>query len=296
VRRAALAGLVLALVVGAPNLVYQATHGWPQLSMGASLSSHNGAGVRPFVIPFLIVLLGPPLVPIWIAGITGLVRRPEWRPVRMLVVTFPVVVGLVVVAGSQFYYEYGLLAAVYAIGCIPAAEWAVRTRRVWVPVVCVVVNGVICTAIALPWVPVRDLGATPIPAIDQVTRLQVGWPRYAQQVERIAAEQPSDAIVLTADYGEAGAIDRYAPSLASRVYSGHNALHDLTPPPAGVQTVVVVGYGMDWVPKRFTHCTTAGHLDAGVRLVSEEEGAPILVCTAPTVSMATIWQQAGRIG
>jgi hypothetical protein len=53
---------------------------------------------------------------------------------------------------------------------------------------------------------------------------------------------------------------------------------------------------MDWVPKRFGHCITAGHLAAGVRLVSEEEGAPILVCTDPTVSMATIWQEAGRIG
>jgi 4-amino-4-deoxy-L-arabinose transferase-like glycosyltransferase len=296
VRLAALGGLALALVVGAPNLVYQATHGWPQLAMGASLSSHNGAGVRPFVIPFLVVLLGPPLVPIWIAGINGLVRRPEWRPLRFLVVTFPVVVGLVVVAGSQFYYEYGLLAAVYAIGCVPAAEWAVRTRRTWVPIVCVAVNAVICMAIALPFVPVTALGATPIPAIDQVTRLQVGWPRYAHQVERVAAGQPSDAIVLTADYGEAGALDRYAASLAGRVYSGHNALHDLGAPPVDAQTVIVVGYGMEWVPKRFATCRTVGHLDAGVRLVSEEEGAPIRLCSAPNVSMAALWREAGRIG
>jgi hypothetical protein len=264
--------------------------------MGASLSSHNGGGVRPFVIPFLIVLLGPSLVPMWIAGITGLARRPEWRPIRFLVVVFPVVVGLVVAAGSQFYYEYGLLAAVYAIGCVPTAEWAARTRRAWIPVVCVAVNGVVCTAIALPLVPLNQLGATPIPAIDQVTRLQVGWPRYAQQVERVAARQPSDAIVLTADYGEAGAIDRYAPSLASQVYSGHNALHDLGAPPAGVQTVIVVGYGMDWVPARFTRCSTVAHLDAGVRLVSEEQGAPIRVCTGPKVSMAALWREAGRIG
>jgi hypothetical protein len=165
-----------------------------------------------------------------------------------------------------------------------------------VPVVCVVVNGAICTAIALPWVPVGKLGATPIPAVDQVTRLQVGWPRYAQQVERVAVKQPSDAIVLTADYGEAGAIDRYAPSLAARVYSGHNALHDLAAPPAGTQTVVVVGYGMDWVLKRFTSCRTMAHLDAGVRLVSEEQGAPIRVCTGPTVSIAALWREAGRIG
>jgi hypothetical protein len=165
-----------------------------------------------------------------------------------------------------------------------------------VPIVCVAVNAVICTAIALPFVPVTALGATPIPAIDQVTRLQVGWPRYAHQVERVAAGQPSDAIVLTADYGEAGALDRYAASLAGRVYSGHNALHDLGAPPVDAQTVIVVGYGMEWVPKRFATCRTVGHLDAGVRLVSEEEGAPIRLCSAPNVSMAALWREAGRIG
>lgn len=295
-QRAALEGLGVALLVGAPNLLYQAANGFPQLAMGASLSANNGGGVRPFVIPFLIALLGPSLVPVWVAGLVGLVRRPEWAPIRMLVVAFGVVVALCVAAGSQFYYEYGFLAAIYAIGCVPVAEWALRERKRWIPVICVAVNGVICTAIALPWVPVSVLGATPIPAIDQVTRLQVGWPRYARQIERVTESLPSDAIVLTADYGEAGALARYAPLLAPRVFSGHNALHDLGAPPASVRTVVVVGYGMDWVPRRFASCRTAARLDAGVRIVSEQEGAPIRVCTDPQVPMSELWRQAGRIG
>jgi hypothetical protein len=53
---------------------------------------------------------------------------------------------------------------------------------------------------------------------------------------------------------------------------------------------------MDWVPRDFRSCRTVAHLDAGVRIVSEQEGAPIRVCTDPLVSTAELWQQAGRIG
>ena len=75
-----------------------------------------------------------------------------------------------------------------------------------------------------------------------------------------------------------------------------DALHDLGDPPAGVRTVVVVGYGMDWVPKRFASCRTVARLDLGVRIVSEQEGAPVRVCTEPRVPMAELWREAGRIG
>ena len=113
-------GAVLALLVGAPNLVYQVVPGYPQLAMGSALSSANGMLVRPFIVPFLIALLGPTLVPIWIAGLVAIARRPEWRPLRLLSVAFAVAVALVIAMGSQFYYCYGVLAAVFAVGCIPS--------------------------------------------------------------------------------------------------------------------------------------------------------------------------------
>ena len=36
-----LAGALTALVIGAPNLIYQATHGWPQFAMGRALADDN---------------------------------------------------------------------------------------------------------------------------------------------------------------------------------------------------------------------------------------------------------------
>jgi 4-amino-4-deoxy-L-arabinose transferase-like glycosyltransferase len=100
--RGALGGLALALVVGAPNLVYQATHGWPQLAMGRALAENNAGEARVMMWPFLLLMLGPPLVPVWVAGLVGLVRRPAWRPVRFLAAAFPVLLALVFAMGAQF--------------------------------------------------------------------------------------------------------------------------------------------------------------------------------------------------
>ncbi len=292
----AAAGCGVAVVVGSPNIVYQVVSGFPQLAMGSALSAANGALVRPFVIPFLAALLGPTLVPFWIAGIVAIVRRPAWRPLRLLLLAFAGVIALVIVMGAQFYYCYGALAAVFAVGCIPVTEWADTAGRRRLVVAAVAVNAAAGAVVSLPVVPLPVLGLTPVPAWDKVARDQVGWPRYAAEVDRVPAAHGARTIVLTANYGEAGAIERFAPRLAARVYSGHNAMHTLTPPPAGTRTVVAVGRAMSWLDADFASCRTVGHLDSGLDVHSEEQGAPIQVCTGRTAPMTAVWSRAAHLG
>jgi 4-amino-4-deoxy-L-arabinose transferase-like glycosyltransferase len=40
-------GVAVALLVGAPNLIYQATHGWPQFAMAHALAVHKGHDAAP---------------------------------------------------------------------------------------------------------------------------------------------------------------------------------------------------------------------------------------------------------
>src|SRR3954468_9300380 len=76
------AGAGIALLLAVPNLLYQITHDWPQAKMAAAVSENKGSDDRITLLPFQLILLGPPLVPIWIAGWIGLFRAPRWRPVR----------------------------------------------------------------------------------------------------------------------------------------------------------------------------------------------------------------------
>jgi len=290
----ALGALGLAVLIGVPNLVYQVVNGFPQLALGAALSADNAGSVRAEAIPFLALLIGPPLVPFWVAGLVVLIRRPALRPIRFLAVSLLIAVVFVVVAGTQFYYEYGLLAAVFAIGCVPVAEFArTRARRILV-VAAVALTGAVNILISLPVVPVDVLGATPIPVIDQAARDQVGWPRYVAQVEGVARRAPAGAVVFASNYGEAGALERFAPAL--HTYADHNALQAYGPPPSGTRSMVVVGYEFDTVRPLFASCAVEARLDDGVGVDNEEQGAPVAVCTRPLVSMATFWNRAAHLG
>lgn len=284
-------GIALAILIASQNLVYQLQNGWPQLQMGAALSAKNGPSVRISMWPMLLLLLGPPLVPIWLAGLYGLARRADWRRLRFLVVAFPVLLALVWASGGQFYYPYGLLAVIYAVGCVPVAEFVVQ-RLAWKGLVIagLVVNSVVSAVISLPVVPLAALGATPIPAMNSLAGDQVGWPSYAAQIDRVVADlspgQPS--AVLTSNYGEAGALSRFGRS-GLPVFSGHNELYRLGPPPEEVSRVVVVGAMLKRVAPFFSNCTILSRLDNEVGVANEEHGQPVAVCVDRNRPWSEIW-------
>ena len=58
------------------------THAFPQLVMAHALAGSSGAGNRALLAPFLLVILAPVLVPVWVAGLVALLRRPAWRRIR----------------------------------------------------------------------------------------------------------------------------------------------------------------------------------------------------------------------
>jgi 4-amino-4-deoxy-L-arabinose transferase-like glycosyltransferase len=288
-----LGSVLLALVLGLPNLIYQASHSWPQFAMGRALADHNGGQTRILMWPMLLVLLGPPLVPIWVAGLVGLLRRPAWWPIRFVAAAFPVLLVLVFIMGSQFYYPFGLLAVLYPIGCVPAAEWLRRgsARRTLV-VAGVAVNAVVSLLVALPLLPLSALGNTPVPGINQVARDTVGWPAYAEEVGAVYAALPAadraHAVIVTSNYGEAGAINRYGRGLPA-VYSGQNALYDQGRPPDQATVAIVVGGQYSAVVPLFADCRRSARLDNRVGVDNEEQRRPIGVCRNPLGGWQTAW-------
>ncbi len=290
-RWVALAAL-LGFVVGLPNLIYQVANGFPELSMGHALADHNSSSVHIVMWPFLIIMLGPPLVPIWIAGLVALWRD---RSLRFIAVAFPVLLALVFVMGSQFYYPFGLLAVLFAAGCRPAWQW-VSTRTVWrrLLVIGVVVNALVSSLLALPIVPLGSLSDTPIASISQVAQDSVGWPRYVAQVasvyRQLSPAERARTVVYASNYGEAGAIDRYGPGDGlPAVYSAHNQLVDEGRPPDSTTTVVFVGGQYGDTGRWFDSCTVRAHLDNELGIDNEEQGEPVAVCRGPKAPWPQLW-------
>jgi hypothetical protein len=290
------AGAALAVVIGAPNLVYQIANDFPQLDMAAALAENKGDEARPLFVPMQLISLGLFLAPIWIAGFVTLLRDRRLRPVRALAVAYPVICLLLIVIAGQFYYTMGLVLALYAAGSVATVRWLAGRPWRWALVgVALALNVALSAVIALPVLPVDVLARTPIPEINQATRDQIGWPAYVRQVgavyQSLPADEQSRAVIITGNYGEAGALIRYGePYGLPAVYSGQNQLWHLGPPPQTADVVITVGAGGEaFHQANFDRCFIASRLDNDVDIDNEEQDIPVRVCHGPKEPWSLLW-------
>lgn len=282
-------GVALAGLFAAPSVVYQALHGWPQLAMGEALRTSNADEVRVMMWPMLVLLVGPVLAVFWVVAILGMFRRPDWRPLRFLAVAFAVVVLFVLVGGTQFYYTAGMLGVLVAIGAVPVAQWAHSRGRRRAVAALLVVNALGCVVAALPVLPVRAFGASGLAAVNSAAADQVGWPQYAAQAREVATAAGAD-VIITSNYGEAGALDRFG-SGGLPVVSGHVHLWHVAQPPDDAQTVVIVGGQSESAQHWFDSCRLAAELDHGLGVETEEQGEAVLVCEGPQEPWSQLWDR-----
>lgn len=295
-----LGSAALAVVIALPNLLWQLRHGLPQSAMGRALAAENAADVRIAAVPMLTVMVGPLVFAFVVAGVVTLLRDPDWRPIRFLVPALVIAVALTLVGGTQFYYPYGVLAVVFAVGCVPVARFAERSAGRRVAVLTLVVLHVATNlVISLPLLPPDVLGRTPIPALNQSVGDQIGWPTYVAQIDAVtdgALAADPDAVVLTTNYGEAGALARFSRHPEVPLVSGHNALFDRGGPPEATRTVVIVGDQVEAAQEAFERCTEVTRLASEVPVDNEEQGEPVSVCVGPVRSWAELWPTMRHLG
>lgn len=70
----------LAALIWAPNVIWQATHGWPEVAMASTLHQDNISQADYLaVLPLQLVYAGLLVTPLLIAGLVRLWRTPELR-------------------------------------------------------------------------------------------------------------------------------------------------------------------------------------------------------------------------
>jgi hypothetical protein len=296
------AGGAVALALWAPNLVWQADKGWPQLRLAEAIAEGSSGTSEPWYLflPFQLVMISPLLVPVWAAGWWRLARDPALRTWRAFAVAYGALAVLFLVTGGKPYYLAGLYPVLLAAGAGPVVDWARRgagRARGAALAVAIVASLAINGVLMLPLVPVERLGGTPIVDINYDAGETVGWPRLAAAVAEVRADLPAGekVAVLTANYGQAGAVDRFAPALGP-AYSGHNAYGTWGPPPEDAGTLIVVGLPEERLTPWFGRVEPAALVDNGVDLDNEEQGTPIWVATDRLAPWSEIWPELRRLG
>ena len=294
-------GAAFAVASWAPNLIWQAANGWPQLDLATSVAAgHSGSSEpRALFIPFQFLLMGPPLAPIWLAGLWVLWRDGALTRWRFLPVAYGMLVVIFIATGGKPYYLAGMYSVLFAAGAGPTLRWARTTARRATLGTVLAVSAAISAVVALPIVPASALHDTPIVAMNYDAGEQVGWPAFVRTIkdayDSLPDAQRHETIILTGNYGEAGAVLHFTPRVRP-VYSGHNSLWDLGPPPASMTAAIAIGYGRSDLRDWFQVVTPMATIENGQHLDNDEQGATVWMCSGPTSSWTTLWPKMRNLG
>jgi 4-amino-4-deoxy-L-arabinose transferase-like glycosyltransferase len=279
------AGGLVALALWSPWLIWQTSNGWPQIDVSSEIAAGGSASSEPrwAILPFQFLLVSPLLAPIWIAGLWSLFRDARLRDYRFLAWAWATLAVVFIATGGKPYYLAGLLPVLLAAGSVVIDPWLERGRsalRKASLAAAVGVSAIVGTVIALPVLPVDEV--EPVVEVNEDVGETVGWPEMVETVAAVAEDAPGDPVILTANYGEAGAIDRFGPALGlPRAYSGHNAYADWGRPPGEAGPVIAVGISDRFLDSWFRSCRPAAELSNKAGIENDEFGAPVALCASP---------------
>ena len=285
------AGAAIAVLIFAPNLVWQATHDWISVQYTLSHRGHTDGPVAYWLQQLL--LFNPLFLVPGIAGVAALRKDERFAPLLYAAIFVELIFFA---SGGKAYYPAPMYPVLYAAGAL----WLdARFKRRW-PALTFATANVALILVLLP------LG---LPVLDAQTMVKqnlwqtrkdyadmIGWPELAQATaaayDSLPPDQRSKAVILAQDYGEAGAIDYYGPGLGlPSAISGHLTYWYWAPKDLDPTVAVLVGYGQPFAERYFADCRQAGEVTNTLGIHNEEYGTPVLVCTNPRQPLWTVWRQ-----
>jgi 4-amino-4-deoxy-L-arabinose transferase-like glycosyltransferase len=317
-----LLGAVIAAALAAPDLVWQALHGWPNLDVFRAL---QGSALHNRVVfwPSQILFTGPAVAPVCVSGVIWSLRSPAARRFRPAAIACVLAIGLQFVLGGKAYYPGAAYTFLIAAGSVPlerrlAARPAVRptlarlvgpaalgrlvrpaalgrlVRPATATAVSMLAGAALAAPVALSVLPARTLHTVPLQKINYDLAETIAWPRLvalvATEYRSLPASQQRRTAIVTGNYGEAGAIDRYGPGLAlPQAYSGANNFWLWGPPPAGDDAVIGVNMDPALLRREFAQVRLVATFSNGLGVSDDEQGVQIYVATGPRSSWAQAW-------
>jgi hypothetical protein len=294
-----LAGAIAA-ALAAPDLVWQAAHGWPNLDVFRSLQGQAGHNRATFWLG-QVLYTGPVLTPVWVAGLIWSLRSAAARPFRPVALACAIAIVAQFVLGGKAYYPGAAFTFLLAAGCVPLERWLAarktRSARITPNVLmgaALLAGGALAAPVALSALPARVLHTVPLQKINYDLGEEIAWPRLVALVAREYASLPAplrrQTTILTGNYGEAGAVDRYGPGLGlPQVYSGGNNFWLWGPPPAADSAAIAVNVNPGLLRREFAHVRLVATFSNGLGVSDDEQGAPVYVATGLKSSWAQAW-------
>ena len=295
-----LIGGVIAAGLAAPDLIWQAAHGWPSADVFRALQTAAGHN-RAVYWPGQILFTGPILTPVWVTGAIWSLRSAAARRFRPVAIACVIAIALQFVLGGKPYYPGAAYTFLLAAGCVPLERrlaarrpLARRVSPATAVAAAMLVGAVVAAPIALPVLPARVLHTVPLQKINYDLGETIAWPRLvalvAREYDTLPGPQRQRTTILTGNYGEAGAIDRYGPALGlPAVYSGANNFWLWGPPPAADTAAIAVNVNPALLRREFSQVRLVATFSNGLGVSDDEQGAQVFLATGLRSSWSQSW-------
>ncbi len=245
----------IALLIWAPNLVWQVGEGFPTLTY---VTNHGGSGGGPLVYLIQFGVYFFFLIPVWLIGMVSVFRSPVLRPIG-IASAVPLVLFLF---GGKAYYAAGTVPVVVAQGLIAISNVR-RPRFRRALTIAAMVAGV----------------------LDFVVFFFLVVPIYGSLPE----SERSSTVIISAYYGVPGALQVYVdPARRPAAYSPQLSDWYLLPPDLSPTYALMIDYRPSDVEWMCNSPTLIGHLTVPYQVMGLEQGAPITFCPLKA-SIQTDW-------
>lgn len=289
-------GALVALVLLAPNLVWQVQHGWPTLDY---LRQHRSAtGTRLDFVLQQLLMLGPPSLPLALLGFDHLLRSERFR---LLGWTCVLTELLLLLAGGKPYYAGPLYPLLFAAGAIRVVDLARRRGFAWLrpAALALVLLGIPAAPISLPILPARTMADLGLWKVRADYAAMFGWQDLTTQVVRVYDGLPADerqsTVIMGWTYGLTAPIDLYGPRYGLPTpISPHLTYYYWKPAHVNATTLIAVGVPRTTLTTLYREVTQVGVVETPLGMDTDETGQVIYLCRGPKVSLDSIWPSLQR--
>ncbi|WP_433971100.1 glycosyltransferase family 39 protein [Tunturiibacter lichenicola] len=300
-------GVTIALVIFAPNFVWQVRHGFisEHFLQHIHIRDVRQGRANGFIKDQFIICTNPVAAPLWIVGLVCFLRD---RRYRLLAWMYLVPLALFAFGKGRGYYLAAAYPMLMAMGSVARERWVASRTRPWRLAVqglfftALIAWGVLVFAIIVPLAssgPLRQFALK----YNGDLREEIGWDELVRTVagirDSLPPEQRESVAVLVGNYGEQGAVEilgaaYHLPMPISMTNSAWLRGYPAVPP----STLMVVGFSREAAEKAFTSCRLAGHNgnSEGVKNEESQSHPDIFVCGSPRLPWPEFWKEYQNYG
>ncbi len=306
-------GGLVALAIFLPNLLWEASNGWPQIEVVRNAQQYKNLPISPWqFLSDQAVFLNPLALPVWLAGLAWCFLSPAGRRFRFLGWAYLIVMAVFLFLHGKSYYPLPIYPLLMAAGGVALETFAGARTRWWgrtaLPAL-MFAGGLVVIPFGVPILPIgaflryertlpygqlgkteRDAASEELP---QLYADMFGWHNVAATVAGVYHELPpserAGCAILAGNYGEAGAIDYYGSALGlPKAISGHNSYYDWGPRNYSGACVIIFGERSDEFIKFFGDVRQAATI-SNPHAMPNEQSIPVYVCRKPEAPLSRLW-------